>query len=549
MAWEMLISTVDVRQGDCSLIIAENEQTSQRRSMLIDAGTQDFAETVHDYVDLRLPQGHTLDHMLVSTYSEEHYEGLLCMLWADNMHRVAEVIAEVATREAALGTSDKQQAACAAAGAYAACFGGYDMTGGQAGVTGWVANQAATIRAQADTRATLNAAIASGHTGVAANLNAAPPLNPVLTNLQRVAQAVAFAAGDDAWYTFDDEGFPNGNAPQATLDEVRKGIRDSVLTELLKEAPPGARFETGGAYATTNIIDNGTVGDNGPGPRQAAIAAARWMVDAAAGAVFIAGRPARAPGVARTVTRLTPPNLGAEILWNSGPHPVPAPAGAPGVFLVATEGNVWHTTQTFTGAVSVSQTDGLGMVVRFNDYFHYTGGDLPWAGSELVATAVTTYGLPNPQGGQPLPPATKIASFKCGVHGDDAGTSDAFLNTARPAVAFISSGKVIDPLQLSQSPSQKIVDRLHDNALIQRIYLTHCDYPRTYRPGGNAPRRPVPGGKATVCGDNSATDNTQHVRGHVFITISAIGATAPVAFVVTYKASDGSAIFDRIYVP
>ncbi|GAA1266011.1 hypothetical protein GCM10009677_17720 [Sphaerisporangium rubeum] len=547
MPWDLTIFTLDVRQGDSSLVVAENATTGQVRRMLIDGGSVDHAVTAHDAVEARLNPGESLDHVLVSSYAGEHYEGVMRLLGADNLHRIADVIAEVATREAALGNSDREQAAAAAAGAYAACFGGYDTPGGVGGVAARLAPVTTAIRNGAANAPDVPTAILLGYTGAQVALPVVAPLNPALTTAQAFAEQIALVAANDADLLLAQGGFPNGNATPAALNALRTAIREDVLDELFPAAPPGGRFDTGGVYATTQVIVPPVAGDPGQaGPRQAAARNAAWLADAAAGAIDINGRVAWAPGVARTLTTLGPQALGTEILWNSGPAAVPAPAGAPGVFLVAAEGRVWNTTQAVTpGGVSIPQAEGLGVVVRFNDFFHYSGGDLPRDGSERVAAALTGAGLPNPQGGPVLPPAARIASVKCDVHGDDAGTGATFLNTAAPAVAYISAGRT-GPLD--RSPSQAVVDRLHNDPNVERFYLTNCSFPRAHVPASTGNPQAVLGNKSRVCGDNAAVDGDNRVRGNVTLIISQNNSMNPVSFLVVHRDATGGPVMDQFHL-
>jgi hypothetical protein len=212
---------------------------------------------------------------------------------------------------------------------------------------------------------------------------------------------------------------------------------------------------------------------------------------------------------------------------------------------VAAQGRVWNSAPNITGGVTMAQLEGLGLVVRFNEFFHYTGGDLPRHACELIATAVTANGLPNPLGGPALPPAAQIASIKCGIHGEDVGTSVAFLNTATPSVAFISSGRTTS--FLDRSPSQAVVDKLHNHALIDRFYLTHCDFARNNVPASTGAAQAVAGNKSRVCGDNSALDDGQHVRGHVVLVMSEANSVTPMGLVVAYRDANGTLVTDPIY--
>src|SRR5262245_39973375 len=93
MPWTLRIRVVDVGQGDCTIVLAEDTTGAQTRTMLIDGGLDRHARTAHEAMGKEIP-GLPLDHMLVTSYSREHYEGLMSLLHADNLYHLADMIAE-----------------------------------------------------------------------------------------------------------------------------------------------------------------------------------------------------------------------------------------------------------------------------------------------------------------------------------------------------------------------------------------------------------------------------------------------------------------------
>ena len=136
MPWELEISTIDVGQGESSLVIARDTAVGgQVRTMLIDAGEPGYAPAVHHYIQQRFAVLgiQRLDHILVTHYDDDHSGGVTSRLTADNFYAIVEVIAQAAADAvvAAMATpvdAAHQVAAAAAAAAAAAC-GGYDLPG------------------------------------------------------------------------------------------------------------------------------------------------------------------------------------------------------------------------------------------------------------------------------------------------------------------------------------------------------------------------------------------------------------------------------------
>src|SRR5215207_5891514 len=89
--WELEIVTIDVSQGDSSLILAyDTGLGGLRRSMLIDAGYAGWAGEVSTLVRRRLNgRGFAqLDHLLLTHWDDDHSGGVVALLQSDNLRAV-----------------------------------------------------------------------------------------------------------------------------------------------------------------------------------------------------------------------------------------------------------------------------------------------------------------------------------------------------------------------------------------------------------------------------------------------------------------------------
>jgi hypothetical protein len=234
----------------------------------------------------------------------------------------------------------------------------------------------------------------------------------------------------------------------------------------------------------------------------------------------------KAPNLTRTRTL---PALGAEILWNSGPEAKAAPAGSPMLYVMARNGSVWNWNGNLAQAID-NNNDCYGLILRFNKFFYYTGGDLITQGEDLIAQKVKAIGLPNPNGGT-FAPATKIAAFKCGHHGADTCTSALFLTRAEPVAGIISCGA-----NSYDHPTQSVVDRLMAAATVDYFYLTACPTERTDMPATDEP----PGNQYTTEGNKSRVAGWENVAtGNIVLTIDTTDSNAITpSFTITYYEHD-----------
>jgi len=264
----------------------------------------------------------------------------------------------------------------------------------------------------------------------------------------------------------------------------------------LQNSVTGA-VNTGGLYRNVNVID---IGNTNNMPEQ--------YREALVGVVYFRrGFRSLLPGPNRPRTSVQPANLGAEMLWNSGLAPIAAPANSPAAFLVANNKYIWRAPVGTCPIASGEPANdaSIALIIRFGQFFFYTGGDLPTVGEDLVGNAVFAHGLPDPQGGGaafPLP--ARIAAFKLGHHGSDGSTSNAFLNQINARAGLISCG--FNGFGTGDKhPTQAVINRLQASAGIDPFYLTNCNYVTTHIPASNGQDQlAAMNSRSRVCGDNAS---------------------------------------------
>ncbi|GEM_PF-1716698 len=518
MPWELYVHTIDVGQGESSLIVARDPAVNHR-TMLIDGGLIGYTQTVHDYVVGRLaPLGYGLDHILMSHYDDDHSGGILGLLIADNVWAVCRLISDQVAACAVLGLNRAARIACGALAVAACVSGAYDDPNGVQNASAQIIPMCNALLPHVLPGTPDVAAVIQGMLYAANNLQL--PLNPAFPlaaarrrNLARsaaTAAAVSIAAG-------------GGN--------LAADIFALVFLRLSSLVPAYLRVNTGGLYRNTHLIDIGAaVGI----PPPAYLNAVRGAFTTVGGYLF------QVPGVDR---QRTTPALGAEILWNSGTVPIPAPANSPALFTAAVNALVWQGPNA-PAPVNGGQAGNdvsIGLIARFNHFFYYSGGDLPSVGEDPLAQAVLAYGFANPQGGGLFPAAVRIAAFKCGHHGSAHSTSQNFLNTTNACAAFLSCGR--NQFGPENHPSQATINRLHGQAAIQQFYLTNCSYVTNWVPASNGLNQLVVGGnKSRVAGQNNVLNLAPgRNRGSIVLALDqaeSLGAGVPQQFHVGYYDDD-----------
>ena len=498
MPWSLEIHHIDVVQGDSTLIIATDG--NQHRTILIDGGRSEQAANVHTYVAARLAfHGiNRLDTMIASHYDIDHSKGLTELLIADNRAQQNFYIANAAATAAAdtaAGVNNntlQHQAAAAAAAAAATCEGAYNDNNGNNYLFVSYLGIANAVQAVTPADTMQQAATNGFEEGVFITYR--QTLNPVLlasppmqisryrTLCVNAAIAAANAGGNVA------------NRRAAAYAVVRNAL--NTITGA------NSRFDTQRLYNTTQIFDRGDGGTAAPDDYQRAIAGLLTQSS---------NTRLTLPDVDRN--RMTPA-IGAEVMWNLGNNAQAAPANAPTLWCVAANAYV----RPHQGPIAGNPTNvvGLGFILRFNNFFYYTGGDLNIGIEDLVIDNITASRLPDPQnppaGRFPLP--THICCWKCGHHGAANSTSQHFVDTSEAAATFVSTGGTA-----YEHPAQAVVDRLHNDPDIQNFYFTNLNFFTNNVPASQGlDQLAAVGNKSRIAGDNNQHPHVQ--RGNIAVYVN-----------------------------
>jgi beta-lactamase superfamily II metal-dependent hydrolase len=496
MAWNLEIHTIDIGQGDSSLIVASDPVAGITRSMLIDGGHAVYGETIHDYLTgpagANLPNG--VDVILVSHYDVDHSGGVISLLLADNMWWIADDLAADALASA-VGANRPQRVAATTAAVAAAAWGG---------TPGEITAQANAARGAVAGAATDAQAANAGIVAAVAGLHYTNPL--ILPSVGQRARRAARAAGIAAA-----NGIANGDAGPV----LQADIQSALLGSLQSGLPVGARFDTGGIYSNVTVVD---IGNTAHMPMMYQMALN--------GTVLLGGNFGVNAQVNRA--RVAAPALGAEVLWNAGPGAAAPAANAPAAVVVARRAQVWQGIGQPVVNVASGQPDNddsIGLIVRFNTFAFWTAGDLPSQGEDPMAAAVMAMPLPRPGGvGLTYPVPHRIAAFKCSHHGANTATSAAFLAAAVPRVAVISTGFNA----AFQHPAVPLIARLHAAASVGRFFLTNCNFATVGIPASNGINQlTAVGNISRVCGDNGLPNLAPgRNRGNVLLFASQASTTA-----------------------
>jgi beta-lactamase superfamily II metal-dependent hydrolase len=494
MAWNLEIHTIDVAQGESSLIVAYTDDGLQFKSMLVDGGLAKYGRLVNDYVSQRLGV-RPLDVMVTSHYDTDHSGGQISLFQADNLTAISNLIGN------AVGTAMSAQQA----------LGGNQMQNAVAAFAAFVATVAgAYVNGRSDTTGAVQPAIT-------ASLNLLAVANPVPATNDDAMNLVFDTALNAAQFT-------NGRK-RRILDKELMKIYNSGLSKAVGKvvvnaalpavgaaaqsqaasiaffnriAPPPTQaglvqrsgrnynFRTNERYRQTRIFNPGNVGAVGSGISSKDLASYFNSLD---GRVVIASHTAEVPLLPPVnqvdqegrVDRV--PNLGDE-LWG-----INDPAG-PRVYCVAILQHVLNSMDL----VPADNGNGIsiGLAIVFNNFVFYTGGDLPADGLDLIPDAV----INNPLMGNPA----AIPAYKAGHHGSDNSNSAQYLTDSGTRSAVISSGsRVFNGAVL---PRQVVINWLDAAPLVTYYYLTNAKAPLVGVPATNAMSQLVIGNKSRVAGDN-----------------------------------------------
>ena len=304
MAWELHIHTIDVGQGDCGLIVATEPVTNQERSLLVDGGHAIYAWIIHD--TLRVYNLDGVDAMLVTHYESDHMDGIVALLQADNIWHMADTIAGAAAGEAN-GASRAEQVAAVAAAIVAAANGAigplFAVLFDDA-----VRRARKYVKSRMVDKAAVNVGVTQAET---VDYTAAPAVLPRgSARVKKIALVGAVAAADAI-------------AKGRSAARIRASIGNAIRNQLFLAVDAGSRVDTGGAYGTVRVIDNG------------AYSAPTGYADIVSGKIHDGNT--WWPGRGTNRTRVTAA-LGSELLFGGAA----LPAGAPGAVVVAAGAQAWQ---------------------------------------------------------------------------------------------------------------------------------------------------------------------------------------------------------------
>jgi beta-lactamase superfamily II metal-dependent hydrolase len=518
MAWQLDIHLIDIGQGDCTLILAHDlgpPGPPQFRTMLIDGGLGQCARTVHTYVAGQLAAAAAaagvgvpvppLDQMVCTHYERDHGLGLLGILRADDLSQIVRTLTTAGSTNA-IGANRPQQIASVAAAVCSAAKGCYGANAG-------LANTAA-LNARNDTAVGDSDQVAAGNGVWQGEQTRQPPAGSRrLIDFDNTRKRVSTAAGVAAANTL-------ALIPLPAPAVVTASIQAAIFNTFAPGIDQNARFLTNNLYNNTNVIDLGYQEE-----------IFRGWVNAINGGFLHGDHTAQSP---QGRNRTSLPALGAEVLWGAGAAPMIPPALAPMAHVVSRDTLVWQgvgmpSYQVATG--NPGNDSSIGLVIRFNNFFYLTAGDLPWQGEDRIAAAVMATGLPDPAApaGPVMAVPNTIASFKVGHHGSVTSTSPAFLAAINPASALISCGYNDSYLH----PDQPVITMLA-NPLGPplRFYLTNCIYVRVGVPGSLGPRpaqMAAAGNKSRVAGDNDFDNMAawRVARGNIRLSVTQAASIVP----------------------
>ncbi|MDY7229367.1 ComEC/Rec2 family competence protein [Hyalangium rubrum] len=148
--------------------------------------------------------------------------------------------------------------------------------------------------------------------------------------------------------------------------------------------------------------------------------------------------------------------LGQELLW----HGAAPPVGAPTITCIAVNQYVHGAGGPFQSGMAVDPKNekSIALLVRFNNFRYYMGGDIESTQETQIA--------------QQLNPANnangRVLAMKVSHHGSDRSTLGTFVNRLRPSAAFISCGYN----NTHHHPRPAVLQNLQNCGQLQNYYLT-----------------------------------------------------------------------------
>jgi beta-lactamase superfamily II metal-dependent hydrolase len=504
MAWSLEIHQIDVGQGDSTLIIAKEDSNPNavvKRGMLIDAGRGGQAQVVDDYIASQLDPA-DLKAVVVSSYDADHSGGIIDLLRADAIWEMVKIIEFAINSGINYGTNltTMERFVVVAASVSYACLGGYATTNYTTNLANLQFGCLDYYRKHTPGTPTEAKARKIGFDGVLNFLG--NNFNVVVVNAILRSNTLAIAKSTR-----------NSIIPDAiTKGSVDQYVRADIIDYLWSRAKvnrkrkrgqgtttPPLPFETQDTYHNIAIYDIGLDKTANMSPE---------YEYAVAGNVLLSSTTAHVSNANLVRTR-TKPALGAEIFWGNDTPPAVNP---PQVYVWAINRKVRDGNSSATLTDTDDNAKSIGLVVKFNDFYYYLGGDLPqeaeeWIWDDLISNNARPWGNAKPD---------HICGFKAGHHGAKTSTSLDFLEDSEAKVCLISCGKN----RQFDHPTDETINNLLDwrNA-VQGFFLTGCAQGVANIPNANGVDQfSVIGNTAWVSGKDG------YVDGHIHLEITANGS-------------------------
>ncbi len=467
MPKNLKIAAFDVGQGESALVIAQSTGFGQQymRTMLIDGGLQGKVTDVNTAVIARLQaEGMVIDHatantpavrvnsVVISHFDADHSGGIVNLLAADNLCALCYLV--TGNIDAAYGDYNPAShpnivKAVIAALVYSALNGGYIVPGTpDPAMTALLDN--------IKTRAVQYAAVTGWY------LAGKQAADDYLwgQGVQRYGYLIPTAQKISSVTRNTPDAFANNPADTA---HMKDGIFESVFSQLRGYINPSLSAWQPGDYYTYGLYSRSMLVDTGH-----SIWTPSLYPDIAAGKLMMSSRWIQVPGVARTRMK---PNPGTELLWLDSPAVrIPSTAADPEAYVFSCDREIWNPVGPNQEIAMIgidNNAASIGMIIRFEDFWFYTGGDLPAEGENHIAYNIAASGILTVRG-EPLRFPGRLAAFKCGHHGAGTCTDNYFLNTLNPVAAVISCGWN----NSYYHPSPYLLARLNGAAGLQRVFLT-----------------------------------------------------------------------------
>lgn len=436
MGWTVKIHTIDVSQGDCSLIQIIDTENGESVTVLIDGGRKDQDEKIPEYlVDQDID---TIQLIVITHMDTDHYEGIQSLLLKDNYWYFCRTMLGVIL-EATLNALVSPQGSDY-----------FSQIEEDQNLEVFRDLYTAVLTEFLERFLISTASLRRKKEGL---------VNGYLEELLTVMSD--YFDFDDIIHELTEEKDKNEKNDSYVLLHLYRNKIFRWFTLPFWEEP----FVRAGQFKNTVIIKNGNPCManflrilEGSGMTNS------WKVKAEDNPYL------EFYGVNRVIHTLGDGNsIGADILTESGvvtaDIPVKLVLAAVNRMVDPSAGGI-----QVTGDASVKNCSSIALLLLFQDFLFYTGGDLPRDGEDAIVGRLLRqqYGAL---------PRINCFGFKAGHHGSKTATGDGILSLG-PKFAVISCGDNLSKYDRDfDHPSPETIVRLNDCTSLRVFFATACAHP------------------------------------------------------------------------